>query len=159
MIELDVAVVLIAGVVFVGLGLLVVAQLVESARERRANAAKFAAQLQDWAAERAQRRAVEIDDVLQLAGLRLSGLPAWLMGKAYLTHLWAGVPPALGMSDTDFARALLAQYNVTVLPGSYLAREANGSNPGAGRIRMALVAELDECVEAAQRIVAYTRSL
>lgn len=57
MIELDVAVVLIAGVVFVGLGLLVVAQLVESARERRANAAKFAAQLQDWAAERAQRRA------------------------------------------------------------------------------------------------------
>jgi N-succinyldiaminopimelate aminotransferase len=54
---------------------------------------------------------------------------------------------------------LLAQYNVTVLPGSLLAREAHGVNPGAGRIRMALVAEIDECVEAAQRIVAYTRSL
>jgi N-succinyldiaminopimelate aminotransferase len=46
-----------------------------------------------------------------------------------------------------------------VLPGSLLAREAHGSNPGAGRIRMALVAGVDECVEAAQRIVAYTESL
>jgi hypothetical protein len=54
---------------------------------------------------------------------------------------------------------LLAQYNVTVLPGSLLAREAHGVNPGAGRIRMALVAEIDECVEAAQRIVAYTLPL
>ena len=63
-------------------------------------------------------------------------------------YLWAGVDG----SDTDFARDLLAQYNVTVLPGSYLAREAHGHNPGAGRIRMALVAETEECVEAAQRI-------
>ncbi|MDT8991582.1 succinyldiaminopimelate transaminase [Curvibacter sp. APW13] len=63
-------------------------------------------------------------------------------------YLWAGVDG----SDTDFARDLLAQYNVTVLPGSYLAREAHGHNPGAGRIRMALVAESEECVEAAQRI-------
>ena len=63
-------------------------------------------------------------------------------------YLWAGVKG----TDTDFARDLLAQYNVTVLPGSYLAREAHGHNPGAGRIRMALVAETEECVEAAQRI-------
>jgi N-succinyldiaminopimelate aminotransferase len=46
-------------------------------------------------------------------------------------YLWAGCPMRLG-SDTDFARDLLAQYNVTVLPGSYLAREAQGGNPGAG---------------------------
>lgn len=57
MIDLDVSVLLIAGAAFVGLFLLVAAQLVESSRERRANAAKFAAQLQEWSAERAQRRA------------------------------------------------------------------------------------------------------
>ncbi len=69
-------------------------------------------------------------------------------------YLWAKVQG----SDTDFARDLLAQYNVTVLPGSYLAREAHGSNPGAQRIRMALVAEAAECVEAAQRIVQFVKS-
>jgi len=70
-------------------------------------------------------------------------------------YLWAGVAPAGYTSDTDFARDLLAQYNVTVLPGSYLAREAQGVNPGAGRIRMALVAETSECLEAAQRIAEF----
>jgi N-succinyldiaminopimelate aminotransferase len=70
-------------------------------------------------------------------------------------YLWAGV----GGSDTEFARELLAQYNVTVLPGSYLARETGGNNPGAGRIRMALVAPTAECVEAAQRIVQFVQSL
>jgi N-succinyldiaminopimelate aminotransferase len=69
-------------------------------------------------------------------------------------YLWAKV---LG-SDTDFARDLLAQYNVTVLPGSFLAREARGHNPGAQRIRMALVAETAECVEAAQRIAEFVKS-
>ncbi len=73
-------------------------------------------------------------------------------------YLWAKVPDALGMDDAEFARALLAQYNVTVLPGSYLAREAQGSNPGAQRVRMALVAETEECVEAAQRIVQFIQS-
>jgi N-succinyldiaminopimelate aminotransferase len=67
-------------------------------------------------------------------------------------YLWASVP---GGDDVAFARDLLAQYNVTVLPGSYLARSAQGFNPGAGRIRMALVAETAECLEAAQRIVAF----
>ncbi|MFT4241812.1 MAG: succinyldiaminopimelate transaminase [Acidovorax sp.] len=70
-------------------------------------------------------------------------------------YLWAKVPDALGLTDAEFARALLAQYNVTVLPGSYLAREAQGSNPGAQRVRMALVAEAEECVEAALRIVQF----
>jgi len=69
-------------------------------------------------------------------------------------YLWAGVAG----SDIEFARDLLAQYNVTVLPGSYLARESGGANPGAGRIRMALVAETAECVEAAQRIVQFVQS-
>jgi N-succinyldiaminopimelate aminotransferase len=62
-----------------------------------------------------------------------------------------------GGNDESFARELRSQYNVTVLPGSYLAREAEGHNPGAGRIRMALVAETEECVEAARRIVAFVR--
>ena len=70
-------------------------------------------------------------------------------------YLWAAVP---GGDDVAFARDLLAQYNVTVLPGSYLAREAQGFNPGAGRIRMALVAETAECLEAAQRIVAFIKN-
>lgn len=77
-------------------------------------------------------------------------------------YLWAGVPLRPGVdpvgSDARFARDLLAQYNVTVLPGSYLARETAGSNPGQGRIRMALVAETAECVEAAQRIVQFIQS-
>jgi len=71
-------------------------------------------------------------------------------------YLWAKVPPHIaGGSDESFTKALLAQYNVAVLPGSYLAREAQGVNPGQGRIRMALVAGVDECVEAAERIKAF----
>ena len=64
-----------------------------------------------------------------------------------------------GLSDTEFARRLQAEYNVTVLPGSFLAREAHGTNPGAGFVRIALVADLAECVEAAQRIVAFAQQL
>lgn len=73
-------------------------------------------------------------------------------------YLWAGVPAAFNGDDAAFSRDLLAAYNVVVLPGSYLARDSNGSNPGAGRIRMALVAETAECVEAAQRIVQFIQS-
>ena len=69
-------------------------------------------------------------------------------------YLWADV----GRSDTDFARELFALYNVTVLPGSYLARDVGGVNPGAQRIRMALVAETAECEEAAHRIAQFVRS-
>ncbi|RZM04836.1 MAG: succinyldiaminopimelate transaminase [Variovorax sp.] len=87
-------------------------------------------------------------------------------------YLWAGVPAAWNGDDAGFARALYAQYNVTVLPGSFLARDAGGPaatastpslavppppNPGRGRIRMALVAGTDECVEAARRIVDFVR--
>jgi len=73
-------------------------------------------------------------------------------------YLWAGVPAAWNGADTGFARELLAQYNVTVLPGSYLARASDGGNPGQGRVRMALVAETAECVEAAERIVQFIQS-
>ena len=77
-------------------------------------------------------------------------------------YLWAGIPARLreaGMDDIAFARGLLAQYNVQVLPGSLLAREVHGQNPGTGRIRMALVAPADDCLEAARRIVSYTKGL
>ena len=73
-------------------------------------------------------------------------------------YLWADVS-GTGLTDTEFARRLYAEYNVTVLPGSYLARDAHGVNPGQGRIRMALVAEVDECLEAAQRIVQFCNTL
>ena len=75
-------------------------------------------------------------------------------------YLWAGIPSHLhGGDDVAFALGLLAQYNVTVLPGSLLARESRGVNPGAGRIRLALVAETAECVEAAERILAYIQDI
>lgn len=73
-------------------------------------------------------------------------------------YLWARVS-GLGVSDTEFARRLQAEYNVTVLPGSFLAREAHGVNPGAGFVRIALVADLAECVEAASRIATFAQQL
>jgi N-succinyldiaminopimelate aminotransferase len=63
-------------------------------------------------------------------------------------YLWANTP----VSDTEFAQRLYAEQNVTVLPGRFLSRDHNGSNPGENRVRMALVAPLDECLDAAQRI-------
>ena len=92
----------------------------------------------------------------QVTPLLAQAMPVNLPDAGF--YLWAKVPDALGMSDTDFARELLAQYNVTVLPGSYLAREVGGINPGAQRVRMALVAGADECLQAAQRIVQFIRS-
>lgn len=73
-------------------------------------------------------------------------------------YLWANVSRT-GLSDTEFARRLYADYNVTVLPGSYLARDAHGTNPGRDFIRIALVAGTPECVEGAQRIVDFCRAL
>ncbi len=70
-------------------------------------------------------------------------------------YLWAGTP----IADTEFARRLQAEYNVTVLPGSYLAREVDGVNPGNNFVRIALVAEMAECVEAAQRIARFCSTL
>lgn len=67
-------------------------------------------------------------------------------------YLWARVP---GGDDTAFARGLYEKQHVTVLPGSYLARDAAGANPGKGFVRIALVDSLDACVEAAGRIVRF----
>jgi N-succinyldiaminopimelate aminotransferase len=68
-------------------------------------------------------------------------------------YLWIKTPVA----DTTFAQQLYRDYNVSVLPGSFLAREAHGINPGANFIRLALVANLDETLDAAQRIVKFSR--
>lgn len=70
-------------------------------------------------------------------------------------YLWAETP----IADTDFARELFHQYNVTVLPGRFLARDTRQGNPGMNRIRMALVASQEECVEAAHRIRQFIESL
>jgi len=70
-------------------------------------------------------------------------------------YLWARTP----VPDTDFARALLEAYNVVVLPGSFLARESRGVNPGAGFVRIALVAGLEDCLEAAGRIRQFAQQL
>jgi N-succinyldiaminopimelate aminotransferase len=70
-------------------------------------------------------------------------------------YLWPQTP----VDDETFTRELFAQQNVTVVPGSYLSREANGINPGANRVRMALVAPLQECVEAALRMRRFIENL
>lgn len=67
-------------------------------------------------------------------------------------YLWAGLDEKRGMDDEAFTREIFAQEHINVVPGSYLAREVDGVNPGKNRIRMALVATLDECIEAANRI-------
>ena len=69
-------------------------------------------------------------------------------------YLWARVP---GGDDEAFARELFAATHVTVLPGQYLGRDAHGVNPGRGYVRIALVPGLDDCVEAARRIVEFCR--
>lgn len=79
-------------------------------------------------------------------------------------YLWAKTPEIAGMDDEIFTRGLFAQQNVTVVPGRYLSRETrleNGEtfNPGANRVRMALVAPLEECIDAAQRIRSYVETL
>lgn len=70
-------------------------------------------------------------------------------------YLWAQTP----IADTEFARRLYAEENVTVLPGSFLAREARGENPGANRIRIALVASQAECDEAVSRMLRFASRL
>jgi N-succinyldiaminopimelate aminotransferase len=67
-------------------------------------------------------------------------------------YLWARVP---GGDDAAFARGLYEQQHVTVLPGSFLARDAANVNPGKGYVRIALVDSLAACVEAAKRMAVY----
>jgi len=70
-------------------------------------------------------------------------------------YLWMGTP----IDDREFARRLYAECNVLVLPGSFLARDSGGRNPGTNRVRVALVPPLKECVEAAERMMKFARTL
>lgn len=70
-------------------------------------------------------------------------------------YLWLKTP----IADTEFARQLFSRENITVLPGSFLSRESAGINPGQNHVRIALVAELEECVDAANRIKRFINSL
>ena len=83
-----------------------------------------------------------------------AGFYVWLKTSGQANGKMYGIA-----DDTEFARQLFAKQNLTVLPGSYLSRESGGVNPGAGHVRIALVAPLAECVEAAQRIKLFINSL
>ena len=113
-----------------------------------------AASMAAWSDEQhvIENRAQYRDKFAQVTPLLADVLEVALPDAGF--YLWAKVKGA----DTDFARELFALYNVTVLPGTFLARDGQGVNPGAQRIRMALVAETAECVEAAQRIVQFVKS-
>ena len=104
-----------------------------------------------------ENRAKYVKKFAQITPLLEEVLDVKLPDAAF--YLWAKVDHLNGISDTEFAKQLYEKYHVTVLPGSYLAREAHGINPGENRIRMALVAEVDECLEAAQRIVQFCKEL
>jgi len=80
-------------------------------------------------------------------------LPCAMPDAAF--YLWAQTP----IDDAQFAQRLLAEENVAVVPGSYLARDAGGTNPGRDRVRLALVASREECAEAIARVVAFARRL
>jgi N-succinyldiaminopimelate aminotransferase len=70
-------------------------------------------------------------------------------------YLWPQTP----IADTDFAAGLYEQKNLTVLPGRFLGRECEGGNPGAGHVRMALVASVEQCTQAARRIRQFVETL
>jgi len=70
-------------------------------------------------------------------------------------YLWPQTP----INDVEFTRGLYAQQNVTVLPGSFLSRPTRDGDPGENRVRLALVAELEECISAAKRIRSFIESL
>ncbi|MCK5353973.1 MAG: succinyldiaminopimelate transaminase, partial [Methyloprofundus sp.] len=70
-------------------------------------------------------------------------------------YVWLKTP----ITDTDFTQRLFAQENITVLPGSFLSRDSENINPGANHVRIALVAPLEECIEAAERIKRFIKTL
>jgi N-succinyldiaminopimelate aminotransferase len=104
-----------------------------------------------------QNRALYLDKFTQVLAILDGALEVTMPDGAF--YLWAKAPQVDAMSDTEFTRRLFAEQNITVLPGSYLSREVDGCNPGAGYVRMALVAELNECLDAAQRIKTFCQTL
>jgi len=112
------------------------------------NPAIQAASIAAWNDEAhvAENRRLYTEKFAKAVDILKAALPVALPDASF--YLWVRTP----VSDTAFAQALYRNYNVTVLPGSFLAREAHGVNPGKNFVRIALVAELEEAVEAAQRI-------
>lgn len=101
----------------------------------------------------AENRRLYAEKFSQVTDILKPVLPVALPDASF--YLWLRVP----IADTTFAQHLHRDYNVTVLPGSFLAREARGVNPGENFVRIALVASLAETVEAAHRIAEFTRNL
>jgi N-succinyldiaminopimelate aminotransferase len=102
------------------------------------------------AAENRRRYQEKFDAVVPILG---EVMPVTRPAAAF--YLWLETP----IDDEAFTRGLYAAENVLALPGRYLSRDHAGGNPGAGRVRVSLVAELDECIEAARRIARFVRSL
>jgi N-succinyldiaminopimelate aminotransferase len=101
----------------------------------------------------AENRRLYVEKFTKVLEILKPTLPAAIPDAGF--YLWIRTP----IADTAFAQALYRDYNVTVLPGSYLARTAQGVNPGENFVRLALVANTEETVEAAQRIVKFSRKI
>jgi N-succinyldiaminopimelate aminotransferase len=119
------------------------------------NLAIQAASIAAWNDEThaAENRRMYAEKFARVAGILKPVLPVAMPDAGF--YLWVRTPVA----DTRFAQDLYRDYNVTVLPGSYLARSAQGVNPGENYVRMALVASTEETVEAAQRIAKFVAAL
>ncbi|MGO8756444.1 MAG: succinyldiaminopimelate transaminase [Gallionellaceae bacterium] len=115
------------------------------------NPAVQAASIAAWSDEIhvAENRRLYAEKFGRVAGILKPVLPVSMPDAGF--YLWIRTP----IADSSFAQGLYRDYNVTVLPGSYLARSANGVNPGEGFVRMALVASTEETVEAAHRIAEF----
>ncbi|MDD3884869.1 MAG: succinyldiaminopimelate transaminase [Gallionella sp.] len=101
----------------------------------------------------AENRRLYAEKFARVTEILRSVLPVQLPDAGF--YLWVRTP----LADTAFAQALYRDYNVAVLPGSYLAREARGVNPGENFVRMALVSTTEEAVEAARRIAEFVTHL
>ena len=119
------------------------------------NSAIQAASIAAWSDEAhvAENRRMYAEKFAKVVDILKPVLPVEMPDAGF--YLWIRTP----IADTAFAQALYRDYNVTVLPGSYLARTAQGVNPGENFVRLALVASTEETVEAAQRIAEFSRQL
>lgn len=119
------------------------------------NPAVQAASIAAWSDEAhvAENRRMYAEKFTKVVEILKPVLPVTMPDAGF--YLWIRTP----IADTSFAQDLYRDYNVTVLPGSYLARSAQGVNPGENFVRLALVASTEETVEAAQRIANFCRKL
>ncbi len=126
------------------------------------NPAIQAASIAAWNDEThvAENRRLYAENFSKVVEILKPVLPVALPDASF--YLWVNLSKAgirTPIADTAFAQALYRDYNVTVLPGSYLARTAQGVNPGENFVRIALVANVAETVEAAQRLAEFSRQL